>query len=247
MKIDNNLLIKELPVIQGVTQEDFEPYVDSAVKFLALKFSEEVIAQNTERFYRAIANKMLYDAIPQLDLRMTNNGFAVVSAPNLAPASKERVSALRASCYETYNREIEYIFIQMIRSNNVAFKSSQLYQERTCLLFWSIYDFLGIVPNANYDQYESFAREQLINMSAFDEMYTKPMTDILTKRKNKVELDPNELTLLRAFQLALYAYSIAGNFEQALANIDRLLKKSGEYPDFGKSPVKKNRTRTFNM
>lgn len=36
-----------------------------------------------------------YDAVPQMDLALTENGFAVVSNQNYAPASRDRVQALR--------------------------------------------------------------------------------------------------------------------------------------------------------
>ena len=43
--------------------------------------------------YRSAA----YEALPSLDLILTDSGFAVVSNQNLAPASRERVAALRES------------------------------------------------------------------------------------------------------------------------------------------------------
>lgn len=46
---------------------------------------------------RYICHHTLYEAIPNLDLILTNNGFAVVggSSSNYVPASKDRVAALR--------------------------------------------------------------------------------------------------------------------------------------------------------
>lgn len=40
----------------------------------------------------------VYDALPHLDVIATGTGFGVVSTQNLAPASRERVEAVRESC-----------------------------------------------------------------------------------------------------------------------------------------------------
>ncbi|MGN1307089.1 MAG: DUF6712 family protein, partial [Faecousia sp.] len=48
-------------------------------------------------FRRAVYATAAYRALPTLDLVATPNGFGVVSNNNIAPASKERVAALRES------------------------------------------------------------------------------------------------------------------------------------------------------
>ena len=43
----------------------------------------------------AICLRAAYDAVPQMDLVLTPTGFGIVSNQNTAPASRERVDALR--------------------------------------------------------------------------------------------------------------------------------------------------------
>ncbi len=45
--------------------------------------------------YRYVCMLAMWNAIPQLDLTLSGTGFGVVSNQNLAPASRERVAALR--------------------------------------------------------------------------------------------------------------------------------------------------------
>jgi hypothetical protein len=56
-----------------------------------------------------IANHAYWDAIPFLDLTHTNQGFGVVSANNLVPASKERVERLREQCLIRRDTEAELL------------------------------------------------------------------------------------------------------------------------------------------
>ena len=69
-------------------------------------------------FRRAVYATAAYNALPTLDLVATPNGFGVVSNNNIAPASKERVAALRESlrqyksdckdqCLERYYQELK--------------------------------------------------------------------------------------------------------------------------------------------
>lgn len=48
-----------------------------------------------------------YNAIPQLDLTLSGTGFGVVSNQNLAPASRERVEALRAEMRNQWEDALE--------------------------------------------------------------------------------------------------------------------------------------------
>lgn len=51
-----------------------------------------------------VANMSYWKAVPNLDLILTPNGFGIVSNDNVAPASKERVAALRESLLQTANK-----------------------------------------------------------------------------------------------------------------------------------------------
>lgn len=57
-----------------------------------------------------IANHAYWDAIPFLDLVHTDSGFAVISATNKLPASKERVERLREQCLLRRDAEADLLF-----------------------------------------------------------------------------------------------------------------------------------------
>lgn len=94
-----------------MTKETFERYVPAfrdcadyiwnAVQPFTVQARQEICGligcddDGSELLDRAAALRAAYDALPQLDLILTENGFAVVSNQNLAPASRQRVDALR--------------------------------------------------------------------------------------------------------------------------------------------------------
>ncbi len=84
-----------------------------------------------------IANHAFWEAIPFLDLVLTNNGFAVISANNKVPASKERVDRLRDQCLVRRDNEVE-LLIQFLEKNikyHDAWKGSPAYTVMTdCLI-----------------------------------------------------------------------------------------------------------------
>lgn len=103
----------EIPTAATVENfADVEPYIRSAELWLKnhilgdelyafLDADESSTNENDEvlRLCRSvIANHAYWDAIPFLDVVHTNSGFAVISANNKVPASKERVERLMAQC-----------------------------------------------------------------------------------------------------------------------------------------------------
>ena len=84
-----------------------------------------------------IGNHSFWDAIPFLDLVLTNNGFAVISAQNKVPASKERVDRLRENCLVRRDSEVELLiaFLEDHPDFHDEWKGSPAYSVMTdCLI-----------------------------------------------------------------------------------------------------------------
>ena len=75
-----------------------EPYLQPAYWRLKNELKVELMNNKCAPYFRrAVYATAAYNALPTLDLVATPNGFGVVSNQNIAPASKERVAALRES------------------------------------------------------------------------------------------------------------------------------------------------------
>lgn len=103
--------------------DDVKPYVESAELWIkthvlgktlydaivaSIESSAGLVDEDILKLcLNVIANHAYWDAIPFLDLVHTNQGFAVISANNKLPASKERVERLREQCLIRRDNEVE--------------------------------------------------------------------------------------------------------------------------------------------
>lgn len=99
-----------------------------------------------EKLKVAICSRAAYNAMPHLDLVLTPTGFGIVSNQNTAPASKERVGALREQlrmdASEMEDDVMEYLAWQNLMVDR---------QMRVRNLLWTarLMDRYGIRPNDN--------------------------------------------------------------------------------------------------
>lgn len=110
-------LSKYIPSIVQI--EDFslfEAELESAEMTLQLDFLGDVYNQipNDDTLTKLcevlVANMAAIKFIPQLDLLLTNSGFVITSNNNQAPASKERVERLIATCRHKVTDSITNLF-----------------------------------------------------------------------------------------------------------------------------------------
>jgi len=140
---------KAIPTAEAIENfSDVEPYISSAEMWIknqvlgptlynlieAETFDDTDLLQLS---MSVISNHAFYDAIPFLDLVLTNNGFAVISAQNKVPASKERVDRLREQCLVRRDSETELLiaFLEEHANYHDDWKGSPAYSVMTdCLI-----------------------------------------------------------------------------------------------------------------
>lgn len=100
VEIDKNTFERVVPAFKTPTGEVFKK-VERFVKEAAAEWDSVMVegaklsAVIEEKLKVAICSRAAYNAMPHLDLVLTPTGFGIVSNQNTAPASKERVGALR--------------------------------------------------------------------------------------------------------------------------------------------------------
>src|SRR5574344_1668128 len=101
LKIDQSVFEKFVPALispDSLIFERLSEYLDKATNELevfANLSDEEITSNNLLKYYqRVVCSKAAYEAIPEIDLVLTDNGFGVVSNNNVVPASRDRVNAL---------------------------------------------------------------------------------------------------------------------------------------------------------
>lgn len=141
---------KAIPTAVAIENfSDIEPYIASAERWikaqvmgaplytLAADSESDADSELIELCRSVVANHAFWEAIPFLDLVLTNNGFAVISAQNKVPASKERVDRLREQCLVRRDSETELLiaFLEDHTAYHDAWEGSQAYSVMTgCLI-----------------------------------------------------------------------------------------------------------------
>lgn len=134
-------LTKKLPeLIETVDRHKPETWGECGEEtWMLKKMDMEAIR---EVVYEYIVNTALYDAIPQLDLVLTNNGFGIVSTSQVAPASAERIERLRRSC-ELKRDKCFDVLLSALPNNSLTkdlLVEDQAFYRRTSSLIWTIED-----------------------------------------------------------------------------------------------------------
>lgn len=118
-----------LAEVQGETSlyEKCLPYINAAKYWVFRFIVPENVYDEVSEDMKAIVKRIVvihafHNAVPSLDLVLTPNGFGVVSNQNIAPASRDRVQALRDSLIISRDECINTLW-QLLRGNDTFCKS----------------------------------------------------------------------------------------------------------------------------
>lgn len=151
IEIDKNTFERVVPAFKTPTGEVFKK-VERFVTEAAAEWDSVMVegaklsAVIEEKLKVAICSRAAYNAMPHLDLVLTPTGFGIVSNQNTAPASKERVGALREQlridASEMEDDVMEYLAWQNLMVDR---------QTRVRNLLWTarLMDRYGIRPTDN--------------------------------------------------------------------------------------------------
>lgn len=165
-----------------------------------------------------IGNHSFWDAIPFLDLVLTNNGFAVISAQNKVPASKERVDRLRENCLVRRDSEVELLiaFLEDHPDFHDEWKGSPAYSVMTDCLIRTATEL------QQYGNWEGTRRDflklrpQLIHetMTKLQPVFSKTYIDELIEKQRDNDVTDGDLKIIVLLKYALGCL-VNGNAEAA--------------------------------
>lgn len=172
-----------------------------------------------------VANLAYWYAIPFVDLIQTNNGFAVVSSSNQAPASKERVERLMAQCDAMVDRNLDLLIIQIMATPLVLAKwdESALKQFTSCL-FVTGADYAGytMAKSSRTD----FLKAKPIMLNAQDTVLAPAISrayldELIVKNRTRIWAVA-DLPVVDACKQVLSMIA-AGKIDQAVKRLNQLL------------------------
>jgi hypothetical protein len=143
------------------------------------------LAEVKEEWVATVVYTAFANAIPMLDLVLTPNGFGVVSTNQVAPASRERVTALRQSCMEARALHLDNLLLALpgCKETEALALASEVWRHRTATFLrttsetrhfvaptsdttrqWTMEEYWSWCPmiaTATASLYRSFSREQM--------------------------------------------------------------------------------------
>ena len=258
------MILKTLSEFQSVVPtaagtedfSDFEPYIRSAELWIksnvlgktlydAIIDSSSASTEPDEDLIRlcqnVIGNHAYWDAIPFLDVVHTESGFAIISAQNKVPASKERVERLREQCLIRRDNEVEYLIAYLEENSqyHTAWKSSAAYSILSdCLISTAAElkqfsqwdgtrkDFMLLRPKMNQE-----------TMTKLEPVFSKDYIEELIEKQRSQELSGDDLKIMNLLKQVLGCllsdnhHAAEKIMEDALWYIDRYHESFGTYID----------------
>jgi len=248
---------KAVPTTAGTEDfSDFEPYIRSAELWIksnvlgktlydAIIDASSASTDPDEDLIRlcqnVIGNHAYWDAIPFLDVVHTESGFAIISAQNKVPASKERVERLREQCLIRRDNEVEYLIAYLEENSryHTAWKSSAAYSILSdCLISTA-------AELKQFSQWDGTRKDFMLlrpkmiqeTMTKLEPVFSKEYIEELIEKQRGYELSGDDLKIINLLKKVLgcllcdnqiAAEKIIGD---ALWYIDKYPESFGTYID----------------
>ncbi|OFX52350.1 MAG: hypothetical protein A2066_00215 [Bacteroidetes bacterium GWB2_41_8] len=191
-----------------------------------------------------IAYKAYYEAIPFIDLIGTSSGFAVTRTDTKAPASKERVEALRQATLKSVGETIENLleFLEEHEDYHDEWKGSPAYSMLSDTFILTVREF------RKYAQFDGSRLEwiklhpQMMNAIRLkiDPRISSDLSDQILEQLRDGDLTDKNKAILENLRFAFANFTIGNNdlAESYLVRVRNvIMKKPDDYPAFRDSDL----------
>ena len=167
--ITQSIFETHVPAFRDVESRTFEAIQPTIQRVLESTYEYLMIPEDegfSEVISAYVSLKAAYDVLPQLDLVLTENGFAVVSNTNLAPASKDRVASLQERLRK--DKSIAYDKLLMALMDIPTWKDANGSRWLSRSLLWcpTLMRFYGVVSPNGKQVFEEEFRQLFSDMMA---------------------------------------------------------------------------------
>lgn len=200
---------------------------------------------------RAICTLAFYNAIPEIDLVLTEHGFAVTSAEVYTPASRQRVEALLNKTRERSKWAIDTV-VRFLLKNYDDWRGTEQYKELSSTFISTIEDFeqhSGIIdPAAEWKTFLNTIPKMRnwIQEKVYPYMSAEYISELLEKFRDKEYIIiPEETQVLEYIQDAV-CLGVSENNDAAQVKLTNALsimrKHPGKFQTWAASPEAKGYT-----
>lgn len=200
---------------------------------------------------RVISISAFLTSIPEMDLVLTDAGFAVISNQDMAPASRERVDALKLSLQvkldEAIDRLVSFLYSSLTYED---WRGTEQFSRMSDALILTFTDFRdsAVLNNITLPFYPKswgafYALNSALNVALMTNVASYISKDyaleLLEKIKDKETLLPNEQKALKNIKAAICAYALGDGktgLDQTMAALAIMKATPEDFPTFSASP-----------
>lgn len=249
----------EMEIQREITKQVFESYVpaakmpernDSVFERLQTQFNTvyqqlllQVVGEEYESQFdtnellkgtvvRFVCLQAFVNTIRSLDVVLTATGFGIVSTPSMAPASKNRVDALRDDCRLHATESLHHIVSMLIKTEGwgLTLQARQTVQT----LFWSIFHMTQFtwLPYTADSWQQARGRALIADAFLRKAISTEYMDELLQKIRTNA-LNENDVTVMNMCNTFTGGFISSYDTEKRpnQQQLDNIMQQLETYPD----------------
>ena len=203
---------------------------------------------------RVIAEKALLDAIPEMDMQLTEAGFAVQNNDDFTPASAQRVDRLMEKLPERIAADIDALVLFLLK-NSVNeesaysyWRGSEQFNHLTAAFIplWEEYNKIAIPPATNYEDFFRAIPNMAILMKKVAAYYVsaEEVERLVELYRDGEALQVHRVAIaeLKRVGVAAYNHDEKAARESAISAREVMLSSPDDFPSFKSSKAFNNLT-----
>lgn len=174
-------------------------------------------------------------AIPQLDIVLTTNGFAVVSTQNLTPASKPRIDRLLGSLAAERDQLISRLLVELVGASKWLSSDQAAYFGGSIFFGIDICDSMNVPLGQRWEKFKELRPKAIDIEDGLADDYFSP--ELMTALRNRVlrrKLNPADTRLVAAIRAQVVVYLQGGtiNSRRMVDMVQYIRERPDDFPEW---------------
>lgn len=226
-----------------VAQQQLEDKILGSALMDAIDVDTTSYPELKEKCQRIVCVDAFLSAIHEMDLVLTDSGFAVIQDEQMAPASKDRVANLKASLQDRLDlsRDLLISWLTDPAQGSLAWGGTEQFKRLTSGLFLTFSQFKevavynNVTANAYPRTWSDYCKligtlSVVLMTNAASYISTEYASELLEKVRDAEQMDDVEMTVLRLIRTAIAALVLtdAETYQQQITKAVAVMKANPE-------------------
>lgn len=182
-----------------------------------------------------VYNRAAFEALPTLDLIATENGFAVVSNQHLAPASRERVQALREELYRKADTALSTILFRLQDVEEWRASHYAMMARNTLLWLPTLAARYGLAKNAgsflSFEAFDELRPHILDGETAAIQLIGEAQMSDFVARQDTADLSPDDTKAIELIRIYMAVHVLCALGHMKRAEVHKAYRRAYDFID----------------